>query len=60
MTESSPGAEPLLSKDQTMWIVVSLGWFVIGTVALATGQYFFGTVWLLLGLGGVYRIFRPG
>lgn len=60
MTESSPVAEPLLSKDQTMWIVVGFGWFVTGTVALATEQSFFGVVWLLLGLGGVYRIFTSG
>lgn len=60
MTESSPGEEPLLSTDQTMWIIASLIWFAVGTVALATGQSVFGVLWLLIGLASVYRIFRPG
>jgi hypothetical protein len=60
MTESSPVEEPLLSRDQTMWIIASLIWFAVGTAALATGQSLFGVVWLLIGLGNVYRVFRPG
>ena len=60
MSDSSPLDEPLLSGDQTMWVVTALVWFALGSVALATGQRWFGVGGLLLGVGGVYRIYNPG
>jgi hypothetical protein len=60
MSDASPLDEPLLSGDQTLWVVIALAWFAIGSVALATGQRWFGVGGLLLGLGGVYRIYNPG
>jgi len=60
MSDSSPLDEPLLSKKQTIWLFVTLGWFVIGGIALATGRQMFGAGWLLLGFAGIYRIYNPG
>ena len=60
MSEPSPLDEPLLSSDQTVWILVSFAWFGFGILGLSVGQTVFGAAWLLLGVGSVYRVFRPG
>ena len=60
MSDPSPLDEPLLSGDQTLWVVIALAWFAMGSVALATGRQWFGVGGLLLGVGGVYRIYNPG
>jgi hypothetical protein len=59
MSDSSPIDEPLLSGDQTVWVVITLAWLVIGSVALATGRRLFGLGGVLLGLASVYRIYSP-
>ena len=59
MSDTSPLSGPLLSTEQTLWVLIAAGWFVIGGVALVDGRRPFGAAWFLLGLGGVYRIFRP-
>ena len=60
MSDPSPLDEPLLSGDQTLWVVIALAWFAMGSVALATGRQWFGVGGLLLGVCGVYRIYNPG
>jgi hypothetical protein len=60
MSDASPLDEPLLSGDQTLWVVVALAWFALGSVALATGPQWFGVGALLLGVSSVYRVFNPG
>jgi hypothetical protein len=58
MSDSSPITEPLLSTDQTLWLLIAFVWSVIGSVALADGRRLFGAAWLLLGLGSVYRTIK--
>jgi hypothetical protein len=60
MSDASPLDEPLLSGDQTLWVVVALAWFALGSVALATGPQWFGVGALLLGVSSAYRVFNPG
>jgi len=59
-TTVSDDIGPLLSADQTVWLLVALGWFALGVGALAVGRTLFGVAWLLLGVGGVYRVGNPG
>lgn len=59
MSDSAPPDEPLLSGKQTLWVFITLGWFVVGSLALAVGNRLFGVGGLLLGLASIYRIYRP-
>lgn len=58
--ESPPNSGPLLSSNQTMWIVAIVIWFTVSVQQFLTGNTFLGTVSLLLLVGGgIYRLFNP-
>jgi hypothetical protein len=59
MPESSAIDEPLLSRTQALWLLIGVGWLVIGSIALLSGRELFGVAWLLLGVGGLYRTVNP-
>jgi hypothetical protein len=57
LPESSVIDEPLLSETQALWLLIGVGWLVVGSLALLRGRELFGVAWLLLGVGACYRMF---
>lgn len=49
--------DPLLSRAQVAWLIVTAGWSVIGGVWLATGRAI-GWLGLLIAIGSGYRLFQ--
>jgi hypothetical protein len=49
--------DPLLSRAQVAWLIVTAGWSVIGGVWLATGRAI-GWIGLLIAIGSGYRLFQ--